>query len=150
MPRKQLKPPIRLRKKYAVLIELCRTLILTSPPQTTGTVAGDSIIPVVVAWGVKEGKSGRLLPDYPEGFPQGVVVSREPEKIVVKHDCRAVLQWFHDKHYISYTAKDLFAMRLPVLMMLAKTELKLDRLLESVDVEQQVITKDIDFLNEEE
>jgi hypothetical protein len=144
MPRKQLRPPIKLRKSYAPLIEKCRNIVLTSAPQTTGTAAGDSLLPIVIAWGVKEGKSGRLLPDYPEGFPQGSVISREAERIVVRHDVRAVLRWLKEQHYVTYDSADLFAMRLPVLMMLAKNELKLDRMLDCVDFEQQEFTKDID------
>lgn len=144
MPRKMLKPPIKLRKKYEPLIELCRNTVLTSPSQTSGTEGGSPVhLTVVIAWPVREGTNKRLVPDYPKGFPAGIVVSIDEGVATVKHSCVTLLSFFKSAGYTSYDASDLFAQRLPILMKLAKLELKLDRMLESVDVEQQH-TKDID------
>lgn len=135
MPRKQLRPPIKLRKKFAPLIELCRNKILTAPSQTSGTDSGDKLITIVCRWPTKQG-AVRTIPDIPEDFPTGVVLERSDESITIRHNVVALLKWLKAKHYTTYDASDLFAMRLPVLMRLAKLELKLDRMLEGVDVEQ--------------
>lgn len=135
MPRKQTKPPIKLRKLYAPLIELCRNKILTAPSQTSGTGAGDALITINIRWPVREGRSGRMLPDLPEGFPEGTVLERGPDSILIRHNVYRVLDWMKANAYCNFNAADLFAMRLPVLMRLAKLELKLDRMLEGVDVD---------------
>jgi hypothetical protein len=145
MPRKQLRPAIKLRKKFAPLIELCRNLILTAPPQTSGSGPGDKTISVVVRWAVKDG-----VIDRPKDFPKGQTLERTDTCWTQRHSVVTLLEYFQAKGYVSYTAADLFAMRLPVMMRLCKMELGLERMLEAVDVEQQVITKDIDFLTEEE
>jgi hypothetical protein len=141
MPRKQLRPPIKLRKRYAALIELCRNKILTAPPQTSGTGSGDALITVCIKWPAKQGGAygsrNYLVPDLPTGFPQGVFVSKAEDGIVIRHNCVLVLKWFKERAYCNFDAADLFAQRLPVLMRLAKHELKLNRMLESVDIEQQ-------------
>ena len=146
MPRKQLRPSIKLRKKFQPLIELCRNKVLTSPSQTSGTDIGDKIITVCVKWGVKEGaRPHYTVPDLPQDFPTGVVVERSEDSIVIRHNVVALLKWFKARAYCNYDAADLFSMRLPVLMRLAKLELKLDRMLEGVDADlQQELKKDID------
>lgn len=132
MPRKQLRPSIKLRRKYAALIELCKNKILTSPPQTSGSVLGDKRITIVVKWNVVSG-----VIDRPKDFPNGTTLDKSVECVVQRHDVKVLLEYFHKKGYVSYTASDLFSQRLPTLMRLAKTELKLDRMLECVDFEQQ-------------
>jgi hypothetical protein len=138
MPRKQLRPPIKLRKLMAPLIALCREKILTSAPQTSGTNSGDALITVTIRWPAIKKPHG-YVPDLPENFPTGVYTERCESHVSVRHSVYAVLAYFKAKGYCSFDSKNLFAMRLPVLMRLAKLELKLDRLLEgiSVDVEQQ-------------
>lgn len=138
MPRKQLRPPIKLRKKYAALIEACRNRILTSPSQTSGTEGGSQThLTVLIAWPVREGSNKRLVPDYPKGFPAGIVIAIDEGVATVKHSCVTLLSFFKSAGYTTYDASDLFAQRLPILMKLAKLELKLDRLLESVDADLQ-------------
>lgn len=139
MPRKMLRPAIKLRKKFATLIELCRNKILTAPSQTSGTGLGDALIAINILWPVREGRSGRMLPDFPKGFPEGVILERNTDSMLVRHNVYRVLAWFKENAYCNFDAADLFAMRLPVLMRLAKLELKLDRMLDgiNVDVEQQ-------------
>jgi hypothetical protein len=144
MPRKLLRPPIKLRRKFAPLIELCRNKILTAPPQTSGTGAGDAIVTVCIKWPAKQGARNYLVPDLPKGFPQGVFVSRAEDGIVIRHNVVAVLKWFKGRAYCSFDAADLFRMRLPILMKIAKMELGMDRLLQAVDVEQQIVTKELD------
>ena len=140
MPRKQVRPSIKLRRRYAALIELCRNTIITSPSQTSGTEGGSQThLTVLIAWPVREGSNKRLVPDYPKGFPAGVVVRIEPPCATVKHSCVTLLSFFKESGYTSYDAGDLFAQRLPILMKLAKLELKLDRMLESVDADLQQI-----------
>jgi hypothetical protein len=48
---------------------------------------------------------------------------------------KVLLEYFHSRGYITYTAATLFAARLPILMRLAKLELGLER---SVDLLQHV------------
>lgn len=132
MPRKQLRPPIKMRKRFAPLIELCRVKILTAAPQTSGTLYGDKGIAVKVMWPYKPGTT---QVDLPEDFPTGLVLSREPAGVVVKHLVTTLLSYFKSKGYVNYNAGDLFAQRLPVMMQLCKMELKLERLLQDIDVE---------------
>lgn len=136
MPRKQLRPPIKLRRKYEALIAKCRELVLTAPSQTSGTGTGDAPIHITCKWPLREGyKPSYKVPDVPQDFPTGIVVERFEDSVVIKHNVVAILKWAKAKHYIDYDASKLFARRLPVLMMLAKMELKLDRLLQDVDVD---------------
>ena len=134
MPRRQLRPPIKMRKRFSNLIELCRTRIITAPPQTSGTSAGDKGITVKIMWPYKPGTT---QVDLPEDFPAGLVVSREGAGVVVKHSVISLLTYFRSKGYITYDAAMLFEQRLPVMMRLCKLELKLDRMLNSVDITQQ-------------
>lgn len=143
MPRKLLRPPIKLRRRYAALIELCHDTIITSPAQTSGTEGGsNSHTSILLAWPVKIGVSGKLVPDYRDGIPAGIVVKiveGNPTHAIVRHSCFTLLQHFKDKGYVSYNASDLFRMRLPTMLMICKMELGLDKLLEGiVDFEPQV------------
>lgn len=132
MPRKQLRPSIKLRRLYAPLIEKCRDAVLTSPPQTSGSVLGDKAITIVIKWLVNDG-----IIDRPKDFPRGMTLEKADEWVVQKHDVKVLLEYFHQRGYITYTAATLFAARLPQMMILAKSELKIDRMLDCVDFEQQ-------------
>ena len=136
MPRKQLRPPIKLRRKFAPLIERCRELIITAVPQTSGVGDADKVITITCKWPLREGyKPSYKVPDLPQDFPTGIVVERFEDSVVIKHNVVAILKWAKAKHYTDYDAADLFARRLPAMMMLCKMELKLDRLLQEVDVD---------------
>jgi hypothetical protein len=126
MPRRQIRPPIKLRKKFAPLIVLCRNKILTAVPQTSGSALGDKAITIVLKWAVKDG-----VIDRPKDFPRGKTLDSADEWVVQKHDVKVLLEYFHSRGYITYTAATLFAARLPILMRLAKLELGLER---SVDI----------------
>lgn len=135
MPRRQLRPPIKLRKLMAPLVALCREKVLTSPPQTSGTGIGDASITIILKFAIKDGSIA-----YPaKGFPHGLTLSRGDSGATVKYDVKKLLSWFKSKAYCNFDASDLFAMRLPVLMRLAKLELKLDRLVEGIDADLQQI-----------
>lgn len=152
MPRKQLKPPIELRKRYAALIEACRNKILTAPSQTSGTGSGDAPITIVCRWGLREGARPHYkIPDLPDGFPVGVVLERtdesldgQPPSVTIRHNVVALLKWFKSRAYTTYDASDLFAQRLPILMKLAKLELKLDRLVDGIDADLQQAQETLD------
>jgi hypothetical protein len=132
VPRKQIRPPIKLRKLMSPLIELCRTKILTAPPQTTSTALGDKPISIVLKFSVENSRIA-----YPaKGFPTGQVIERGDGWVVVRYDVKRLLSWFKEKAYCSFDAQDLFRMRLPIMMRLCKMELGLDRMLEGVDVTQ--------------
>jgi hypothetical protein len=136
MPRKTTKPPICLRKKYAGLIARCRELIITAVPQTSGVGGADKLITIVCKWPLREGhRPSYKVPDLPQDFPTGVVVERFEDSVVIKHNVVAILKWAKAKHFTDYDAADLFARRLPAMMVLAKMELKLDRLLQDIDVD---------------
>jgi hypothetical protein len=136
MPRKMLRPPIKMRKRFAPLLERCRELILTSPSQTSGTDYGDATIFVVCRWPLREGhRPSYKVPDLPADFPTGMVVERTDENVTIRHNVVSVLKWAKAKHFTDYDAADLFARRLPAMMVLSKMELKLERLLEGVDVD---------------
>jgi hypothetical protein len=136
MPRKQIRPSIKLRKRYAALINICREKVLTSPPQTSGTKTGDALISVCVKWPSIKKPHG-YYPDIPEDFPTGMYVERCEAYVIVRHNCVALLKWFKAKNFTTYDAADLFAQRLPIMMILAKQELRLDRMLECVNFETQ-------------
>jgi hypothetical protein len=127
-----------LRRKYAPLIALCREKIILAPPQTSGK--GDANIFVTVKWPVKENHLGRFMPDLPKDFPTGTYVERNDSFAVIRHNVVAVLKWFKAKYYIDYDAKDLFAARLPVMMVNAKMELKFERML---DINKEFLYDDV-------
>lgn len=140
MPRKLLRPPIKLRKKYADLIVLCRNKILTAVPQTSGTI-GDAMITVCVKWPTKQG-AVKMMPDLPPDFPTGVVVERTDEWVTIRHSVVALLSYFKSAGYCNYNASDLFAMRLPIMMRLCKMELGLERMLEGIDADLQQVGRE--------
>jgi hypothetical protein len=136
MPRKDRKPPMALRRKYAPLIALCREKIILAPPQTSGKEGCDQRIYVNVKWPTREGTNGRMIADVPDDFPTGTYVDRAESFVVIRHNVVALLKWFQAKKYIDYCARDLFASRHGIMIAIGRTELDL---LKGLDAEKEAL-----------
>lgn len=123
MPRKDRKPPLVERRRYAKLIQLCREKIITAPPQTSKKEGREKGVFVTVKWPTRESPNGIMVPDLPKDFPTGIYMAREDSFVVIKHNVVALLKWFQAKNYIDYCAKDLFASRHGIMIAIGRTEI---------------------------
>lgn len=118
------RPPKRLQKLFKPVIDRCTSLIVNAIPQTPG--AGDAIITIKIAWPAVDGKPQGV----PEGWPgRNKIVKLLDGKIVIAYNVVLVLKWFKANGYIDYDAATLFRQRLPLMMVLAKMDLKLENML---------------------
>jgi len=122
--KKPKRPSLALRRKLKPLIDAATRGLILSGPTTEGAGAYPQ---VVVVWPLTE--RGGAQPDTPEGFPVGYRLERTETTVKMKHSCRKLVNWFFERGYISYSARDIMEARQGIIRELTNMENDLEKLL---------------------